>query len=104
MEPTNRAIPGCFGSGNGTHFGSAEIWVQHYPKASWLIGAVIHQITGSLQAAKGINLIAATAAFGVVFGLAVRLGLGALAAAAVAGAAAANPVTTAQALTFTATG
>jgi hypothetical protein len=61
---------------------------------------VAHQLAGALQPAKGVNLIAAAAAFGVVYGLAVRLGLTIVPALAVAAAAAANPIAEAQALTF----
>lgn len=32
------------------------LWIEHYPKASWLYGAAVYQLTGSIETAKSINL------------------------------------------------
>ena len=94
-KPFSDNMLGSEGLGIDSH-----LWIQHYPKGGWIIQAVLYRATGSLQAAKGINIVAACAAFAAVGGVALRLGLTRVAAIAIALAAACNPVMITQALTF----
>lgn len=43
------------------------LWIDHYPKASWLFGAAVYRLTGSIETAKGINLVMAAACALVIF-------------------------------------
>jgi len=43
--------------------GSNFRWVTHYAKASWIMSAVIAKITGNIESAKFINLLAIIACF-----------------------------------------
>lgn len=44
----------------------ANIWVNAYPKASWIFAGAVDQISGNLEASKSINLLAMLAAFASV--------------------------------------
>lgn len=45
---------------------SENIWVSHYPKASWLAASTIFKFTGNIEAGKSINLILIFASFFLV--------------------------------------
>ncbi len=34
-----------------------DIWVEHYPKATWVIGATIYNMTGNIESGKCVTLI-----------------------------------------------
>ncbi len=42
---------------------SSFIWIQHYPKASWIIAACIYKLTGFIEAGKMINFIVIATVF-----------------------------------------
>jgi len=46
---------------------SAKIWVDHYCKASWIVGANIYSLTNNIETAKAINLIMIFILFVLVF-------------------------------------
>lgn len=35
----------------------ADLWIEHYPKATWIISGVIYQYTGNIESGKCITLI-----------------------------------------------
>ena len=35
-----------------------NLWINHYPKAAWVAQAILLRLTGSLEAAKGLQLLA----------------------------------------------
>ena len=73
-----------------------NLWVNHYPKAAWVVQAILLRASGSLEATKGVQLLALLAA-----GLAVFAALGQSRRAALAAAlAAANPVAVVQSFSF----
>ncbi len=73
-----------------------NLWINHYPKAAWVMQAILFQATGSLEATKGIQLLVLLAAALVVFAALGQSRRAALAAAVVA----ANPVALVQAFSF----
>jgi hypothetical protein len=84
----------AYGAGN-------EIYINHYPKASWIAGAVVLLASGSVEAGKLFNLTLVLAAMAVVMAAALRLtGLRVIVAAVVALVAGLNPVALAQGATF----
>jgi hypothetical protein len=77
-----------------------NLWINHYPKAAWIAQAILVRATGSLEAAKGLQLLPLVAAALLVFaGLRAR-GVGpgttTLATVLIAG----NPVALSQSFTF----
>lgn len=53
-------------NGNNISFsnlGEGSLWITHYAKASWIMSACVAKLTGNLQAAKFINLLAIIACF-----------------------------------------
>lgn len=46
---------------------SAEVWAQHYCKASWIVGANIYALTGNVETAKSVNLLMAFILFGIAY-------------------------------------
>jgi hypothetical protein len=46
-----------------------EMWLIHYPKASWIVGAVLMKCFGSVEAAKSVNVLAALAAASLAISL-----------------------------------
>ncbi|MBE5812258.1 MAG: hypothetical protein E7314_01210 [Clostridiales bacterium] len=46
---------------------SAKIWVDHYCKASWIVGANIYSLTNNIETAKAINLIMIFILFGISY-------------------------------------
>lgn len=43
----------------------AEIWANHYCKASWIVGANIYSLTNNIETAKAVNLIMIFMLFGI---------------------------------------
>lgn len=75
------------------------LWVDHYPKASWLFGASLYAATGTIESAKAINFIMAAAMMFVLFSWLRARFLGTGAAALVVVLAAVNPIVLPQLLT-----
>ena len=72
-------------------------WLVHFPKCSWLIGAVLMKCFGTIEAAKAFNLLAATAAGCLASSLVLSSGVrNTLLAVAAGFVVAANPVVLAQ--------
>lgn len=46
---------------------SAEIWAQHYCKASWIVGANIYSLTNNIETAKSVNLLMVFVLFGLSY-------------------------------------
>lgn len=46
--------------------GRNSIWVEHYPKASWIFAANVYSVTGSIETAKIINMLMMYIAFGII--------------------------------------
>lgn len=47
-----------------------EIWLNHYPKANWIIAANFYRLTGSIESGKVLSIFAGSIAFAfVLFGL-----------------------------------
>lgn len=46
---------------------SAEIWANHYCKASWIVGANIYSLTNNIETAKAVNLIMIFILFGISY-------------------------------------
>ena len=46
--------------------GRNSIWIEHYPKASWIFAANIYSVTNSIEASKIINILAIYIAFGII--------------------------------------
>ena len=44
-----------------------NLWINHYPKAAWVMQAILLQATGALEATKGVQLLALLAAALAVF-------------------------------------
>lgn len=42
---------------DGTSFGSGNIWVEAYSKATWIFGASIYAVTGNIETGKAFTLI-----------------------------------------------
>ncbi len=77
-----------------------NVWLNHYPKASWTAAASLLLATGSMEAAKACNLLLAAAAFLTALGaLLQEERLRARHAAALAALIALNPVVTCQLFT-----
>ena len=92
-NPWAEPSPGVFASDN--------IWVNHYPQASWINAAAATLVTGRIDTGKWINFVLAASAALAVFALLLRAtrvkrGMAALLALLVA----ANPVTLCQIHTF----
>lgn len=82
------------------HDDPVSVWIDHYPHGLWSIEACVYAMTGFLETAKGVKLVAACA-FGFLLGSYVRKrGLSCPTSAFVATAAVLNPITVAQFWTF----
>lgn len=44
------------------------IWYDHYPKASWIIGAAFYRISGNIETGKCMNILACFAVFLILMG------------------------------------
>ncbi len=77
-----------------------SVWLEHYAKGPWIVGAALYQLAGRIETAKCANglLILGTLCF-VLHGL-LRHGLALTLAAATASLAALNPVAVCQVVTF----
>lgn len=75
------------------------LWITHYPKASWIVEALMFKLSDAIQMAKMVNLIGIFAAFGTTFGLFSRY-LSATPALFLALIAALNPISVTQVFTF----
>lgn len=76
------------------------IWINHYPKGSWIIASSIYKMTHRIETGKAINILLVTAAFLLVFSVLNRIGLGFLSATVLSVLAALNPVSVYQALSY----
>lgn len=45
----------------------SDLWIHHYPQASWIVQANIFQLGGSIQATKLLHLILSMACFGMAY-------------------------------------
>ncbi len=45
----------------------APLWIDHYPKASWILGAAIYQVTGFIELGKSVNMVFLVVAILLVF-------------------------------------
>ena len=70
------------------------------PKAAWILQALLFQVTGALESAKGTHVIGLAAAFLLAWPALESAGIGRRAAVVAAGLATANPVALTQLLTF----
>lgn len=43
-----------------------SIWIEHYPKASWIFSANVYSVTNDIEAAKIINVLIMYIAFGLI--------------------------------------
>jgi len=77
-----------------------NLWINHYPKAAWIAHAILYRATGSLEAAKGLQLLPLAAAALLVFAALRSNGLRARTAGVVAALVAGNPVALAQVFSF----
>lgn len=46
-----------------------DLWVEHYPKATWIIAAVIYNMTGNIESGKCITLILSIMLFIITYNL-----------------------------------
>jgi len=46
--------------------GRNSIWIEHYPKASWIFSANIYSVTNNIESAKIINILIMYVAFGII--------------------------------------
>jgi len=76
-----------------------NIWINHYPKAAWIAQAILFRATGSLEAAKGLQLLPLAAAALLVFAALRARGLRPWSAGVLAALTAGNPVALAQVFT-----
>lgn len=79
---------------------SFSLWVDHYPKAAWYIGAGFYAVTGTIESAKAYTLLMMVACFGIVANFLTTWGLTSRQARLAALAAVVNPITVAQFSTF----
>jgi hypothetical protein len=77
-----------------------NLWINHYPKGAWIAEASLLRATGSLEAAKGLQLVALLAAGLFAYATLRARGLAERPALLVAVLLAANPVTLAQLASF----
>ena len=77
-----------------------NVWIDHYPKGAWIAQAVLFRAIGTLEAAKGLQLVAALGAGLLAFVALRERGVGRRWAGLVAPLAALNPVAAAQAYSF----
>lgn len=75
------------------------LWADHYPKATWVFGASLHALTGSVESGKAVNIVAAAALALLLWRYLAERHLAPGWAAAAAVLAAVNPVTLPQLLT-----
>lgn len=84
---------------HGDLFANWGFWVDHYPKATWVFGASLYQLTGDIEAGKALAPLCMIAAFLIGSGYLARR-IGAVRGVAVALVAALNPVALAQVTSF----
>ncbi len=77
-----------------------NIWIDHYPKAAWIGQAILFRASGSLEAAKGLQLLPLTAAALLVFAALRARGLRRRTAGFLTALIAGNPVVLAQLFSF----
>ena len=46
-----------------------DIWIEHYPKASWIIAAVMYSLTGSIEAGKCLAIILSIMLFIITYNI-----------------------------------
>lgn len=46
-----------------------DLWIEHYPKATWIIAAVIYNMTGNIESGKCITLILSIMLFLITYNL-----------------------------------
>lgn len=46
-----------------------DLWIEHYPKATWVIAAVIYNMTGNIESGKCIILILSIMLFIIIFNI-----------------------------------
>lgn len=52
---------------NDTELSEYSIWIDHYAKANWIIGANFYSLTGNIESGKAMNLISAYIVFSLIF-------------------------------------
>ena len=77
-----------------------NIWINHYPKAAWIGQAILFRASGSLEAAKGLQLLPLAAAALLVFAALRARGLRRRTAGFLTALIAGNPVVLAQIFSF----
>jgi hypothetical protein len=45
----------------------SDIWIHHYPQASWIVQANIFKLTGSIQSTKLLSLVLSFSCFGIAY-------------------------------------
>jgi hypothetical protein len=76
------------------------LWLEHYAKGPWILGASVYQVTGRIETAKCFNVLLILATFGFSLCGLLRQRLRPPLALAVAALAALNPVAVCQVFTF----
>lgn len=79
------------------HYG---LWVDHYPKATWIIGASFYSITGNIETGKAFTILMMIVCFGMLSNLLIKHNFRKWQAYIVSLIAAVNPITLAQAFTY----
>lgn len=80
-----------------SHYG---LWVDHYPRGTWCIGANFYAVTGSIESGKAFNLLSMSALFFLLSDFLHRRGLKNWQSWLIALLAAVNPISLAQFLTY----
>lgn len=50
-----------------TEVNSGNFWINHYPKATWFLGAILYDLTDKIEYAKGFNFIVLISALLITF-------------------------------------
>lgn len=85
---------------NNDNIDSFSIWIDHYPKATWIIGGQIYELTGNIESGKAYQLLGILAVFFLVLSYLIKKGYSWLASMSLSFLLSVNPISYVQILSY----